>query len=72
MASIWSSLANLPDPRNGDARRLNLLDIPTIALIVSIRGAETEALRMVRRLRPDHPGSNAMAPGKCSTPDCGR
>ncbi len=41
MASVWSSLAELPDPRNGNARRHSLLDILTIALIASICGAES-------------------------------
>ena len=45
MLSIWSSLAELPDPRNGSARRHNLLDVLmdvlTIALTASIRGAES-------------------------------
>ena len=41
MLSIWSSLADLPDPRNGNARRHNLLDVLTIALTASICGAES-------------------------------
>ncbi len=41
MACVWSSLADLPDPRSGNARLHNLLDILTIALIASIRGAES-------------------------------
>ena len=36
MLSIWSSLADLPDPRSGNARRHNLLDVLTIALTASI------------------------------------
>lgn len=40
MLSIWSSLGDLPDPRNGNARRHNLLDVLTIALTASICGAE--------------------------------
>jgi len=41
MLSIWSSLAELPDPRSGNARRHKLLDILTIALTASICGAES-------------------------------
>jgi hypothetical protein len=41
MLSIWSSLAELPDPRNGNARRHYLLDVLTIALTASICGAES-------------------------------
>lgn len=41
MLSIWSSLADLPDPRSGNARRHNLLDVLTIALTASICGAES-------------------------------
>jgi hypothetical protein len=41
MASVWSRLAELPDPRNGNARRHNLLDILTIALVASVCGAES-------------------------------
>jgi hypothetical protein len=40
MLSIWSSLAELPDPRNGNARRHKLLDLLTIALVASVCGAE--------------------------------
>ncbi len=32
MLSIWSSFADLPDPRTGNAQRHNLLDVLTIAL----------------------------------------
>jgi hypothetical protein len=35
MLSIWSSLAELPDPRSGNARRHDLLDVLTIALTAS-------------------------------------
>ncbi len=41
MLSIWSSLAELPDPRSGNARRHKLLDVLTIALTASICGAES-------------------------------
>src|SRR3954468_13798755 len=41
MLSIWSSFAELPDPRSGNARRHKLLDILTIALTASICGAES-------------------------------
>jgi predicted transposase YbfD/YdcC len=41
MASVWSSLATLPDPRSGNAQRHKLLDILTIALVGSICGAES-------------------------------
>ena len=41
MASIWSDLANIPDPRTGNAQRHKLLDILTIALVGSICGAES-------------------------------
>lgn len=41
MLSIWSSLAELPDPRRGNARRHKLLDVVTIALTASICGAES-------------------------------
>jgi hypothetical protein len=41
VVSIWSSLADLPDPRNGNARRHNLLDVLTIALTASIFGVES-------------------------------
>jgi predicted transposase YbfD/YdcC len=40
MASVWSSLAKLPDPRTGNARRHKLLDVLTIALVASVCGAE--------------------------------
>lgn len=41
MLSIWSSLAELPDPRTGNARRHKLLDVLTIALSAAICGAES-------------------------------
>lgn len=41
MASIWSSFADLPDPRTGNAQRHNLLDLLTIALTATIYGAES-------------------------------
>jgi predicted transposase YbfD/YdcC len=41
MASVWSNLARLPDPRTGNARRHKLLDLLTIALVASICGAES-------------------------------
>src|SRR4051795_116163 len=41
MLSIWSSFAELPDPRSGNARRHKLLDVLTIALTASICGAES-------------------------------
>ena len=41
MASIWARLAELPEPRKGNARRHKLLDILTIALVGSICGAES-------------------------------
>ncbi len=41
MASVWSRLAQLPDPRTGNARRHKLLDVLTIALVASICGAES-------------------------------
>jgi hypothetical protein len=41
MLSIWSSLADLPDPRNGNPRRHNLPNVLTIALKASFRGAES-------------------------------
>ena len=41
MLSIWSSLAELPDPRSGNSRRHKLLDVLTIALTASICGAES-------------------------------
>jgi hypothetical protein len=41
MLSIWSSLAELPDPRSGNARRHKLLDVLTIALTAWICGAES-------------------------------
>ncbi len=41
MLSIWSSLADLPDPRTGNARRHKLLDVLTIALTAAICGAES-------------------------------
>jgi predicted transposase YbfD/YdcC len=41
MLSIWSSFADLPDPRTGNAQRHNLLDLLTIALTATICGAES-------------------------------
>lgn len=41
MLSIWSRFADLPDPRTGNARRHNLLDVLTIALTATICGAES-------------------------------
>ena len=41
MLSIWSSFAELPESRSGNARRHKLLDVVTIALTASIRGAES-------------------------------
>lgn len=41
MLSIWSSFADLADPRTGNAQRHNLLDLLTIALTASICGAES-------------------------------
>ena len=41
MRTIWSHLAELPDPRSGNARRHKLLDVLTIALTASICGAES-------------------------------
>jgi predicted transposase YbfD/YdcC len=41
MASIWASLAALPEPRRGNARRHKLLDILTMALVATICGAES-------------------------------
>lgn len=41
MATVWSSLAALPDPRTGNAQKHKLLDILTIALVASICGAES-------------------------------
>jgi predicted transposase YbfD/YdcC len=41
MASVWSSLSNIPDPRTGNAQRHKLLDVLTIALVASICGAES-------------------------------
>src|SRR3954451_9488047 len=41
MLSIWSSFAELPDPRSGNARRHKLLDVLTIALTASICGGES-------------------------------
>jgi hypothetical protein len=40
LLSIWSSLADVPDPRSGNARRHNLLDVLTIVLKASSCGAE--------------------------------
>ena len=39
--SLITSLGDIPDPRRGNARRHDLLDILTIALVASIRGAES-------------------------------
>ena len=41
MLSIRSCLADLPDPRHGNARRHKLLAVLTIALTASICGAES-------------------------------
>ena len=41
MVSIWSSFAELPDPRTGNAQRHNLLDVLTIALMATLCGAES-------------------------------
>ena len=41
MGLIWSSLAELPDPRTGNARRRNLLETSTIALTASVSSAES-------------------------------
>lgn len=41
MLSIWSSFADLKDPRTGNAQRHNLLDVLTIALTATICGAES-------------------------------
>lgn len=41
MASVWSSLAAIPDPRTGNAQKHKLLDVLTIALVGSICGAES-------------------------------
>lgn len=41
MASVWSSLATLPDPRPGHAQRHKLLDLLSIALVASICSAES-------------------------------
>jgi predicted transposase YbfD/YdcC len=41
VVSIWSSFADLPDPRTGNAQRHNLLDVLTIALTATICGAES-------------------------------
>ena len=41
MASIWSDLPNIPDPRTGNAQRHALLDILTIALVAAICGSES-------------------------------
>jgi hypothetical protein len=41
LLSIWSSFADLPDPRTGNAQRHNLLDLLTIALMATICGAES-------------------------------
>jgi hypothetical protein len=39
--SIWTSFADLPDPRTGNAQRHNLLNVLTIALTATICGAES-------------------------------
>ncbi len=39
--SIWTSFADLPDPRTGNEQRHNLLDVLTIALTATICGAES-------------------------------
>lgn len=39
--SIWLSLADVPDPRTGNAQRHNLLDVLTMALVATICGAES-------------------------------
>ena len=41
MASVWSHLSTIPDPRCGNARRHKLLDVLTIALVASICGSES-------------------------------
>ena len=41
MLLIWSSFADLPDPRTGNAQRHKLLDVLTIALTATICGAES-------------------------------
>lgn len=41
MASLAKILQEIPDPLCGNARRHELLDIPTIALVASVCGAET-------------------------------
>ena len=41
MLSIWTSFADLPDPRTGNAQRHNLLNVLTIALTATICGAES-------------------------------
>jgi DDE_Tnp_1-associated len=41
MLSIWSSLAELPGPRSGNAMRHKLVDVVTIALTASIHGVES-------------------------------
>ena len=41
MLSIWSSFADLPDPRSGNAQRHNLLDLLTIASTATVCGAES-------------------------------
>jgi predicted transposase YbfD/YdcC len=41
MASVWSHLSTIPDPRCGNARRHKLLDVLTIALVASVCGAES-------------------------------
>ena len=41
MASLMSVFGEVPDPRSGNARRHELLDILTIALIASVCGAES-------------------------------
>ena len=41
MASLITIFREMPDPRRGNARRHDLLDILTIALVASVCGAES-------------------------------
>jgi hypothetical protein len=41
MASIWTRLSDVPEPRKGNVRRHKQLDILTMALVAAICGAET-------------------------------
>jgi predicted transposase YbfD/YdcC len=41
MASLMDRLAEVPDPRSGNAQRHELLDVLTIALVASVCGAES-------------------------------